>query len=101
MSTRLAEIKMEHDLKDLDFATMMEAIDDTLPIVLHNGGMSFSLPDLFKLFFGGSFVTLNISFSLRFTKKIGTNLSLVFIKQPSFLSSTHREQRSRSKSGSP
>ncbi|KAG0037234.1 acyl-coenzyme A oxidase [Podila clonocystis] len=37
MSTRLAEIKMEHDLNDLDFATMMEAIDDTLPIVLHNG----------------------------------------------------------------
>ncbi|KAK3825390.1 MAG: acyl-CoA dehydrogenase/oxidase [Benniella sp.] len=37
MSTRLAEIKMEYDLNDLDFATMMEAIDDTLPIVLHNG----------------------------------------------------------------
>jgi len=32
MSTRLAEIKMEHDLNDLDFATMMEAIDDTLPV---------------------------------------------------------------------
>ncbi|KAG0367913.1 acyl-CoA dehydrogenase/oxidase [Gamsiella multidivaricata] len=37
MSTRLAELMMEHDLNDLDFATMMEAIDDTLPIVLHNG----------------------------------------------------------------
>ncbi|KAG0199347.1 acyl-coenzyme A oxidase [Mortierella sp. GBA30] len=37
MSTRLAEIKMEHELNDLDFATLMEAIDDTLPIVLHNG----------------------------------------------------------------
>jgi acyl-CoA oxidase len=34
MSTRLAEIKMEHDLNDLDFATMMEAIDDTLPVRL-------------------------------------------------------------------
>ncbi|KAG0072522.1 palmitoyl-CoA oxidase [Linnemannia elongata] len=37
MSTRLAEIKMEHELNDLDFATMVEAIDDTLPILLHNG----------------------------------------------------------------
>ncbi|KAF9336377.1 Peroxisomal acyl-coenzyme A oxidase 1 [Podila minutissima] len=37
MSTRLAEINMEHDLNDLDFATMMEAIDEPLPIVLHNG----------------------------------------------------------------
>lgn len=34
MSTRLAEIKMEHDLNDLDFATMVEAIDDTLPVSL-------------------------------------------------------------------
>lgn len=32
MSTRLAEIKMEHELNDLDFATMVEAIDDTLPV---------------------------------------------------------------------
>ncbi|KAF9583785.1 acyl-coenzyme A oxidase [Lunasporangiospora selenospora] len=37
MSARLAEIKMEHDLNDLDFATMVEAIDDPLPIILHNG----------------------------------------------------------------
>ncbi|KAG0236448.1 acyl-coenzyme A oxidase [Actinomortierella wolfii] len=37
MSTRLAEIKMENDLNDLDFATMVEVIDDTLPILLHNG----------------------------------------------------------------
>ncbi|KAF9946688.1 acyl-coenzyme A oxidase [Mortierella alpina] len=37
MSTRLAEIKMEHELNDLDLSTMMEAIDDPLPIVLHNG----------------------------------------------------------------
>ncbi|KAG0304511.1 hypothetical protein BGZ98_005426, partial [Dissophora globulifera] len=37
MSTRLAEIKMEHDLNDMDFATMVEAVDDTLPILLHNG----------------------------------------------------------------
>lgn len=32
MSTRLAEIKMEHDLNDLDFATLIEAIDDPLPV---------------------------------------------------------------------
>jgi len=32
MSTRLAEIKMEHELNDLDFATMCEIIDDTLPV---------------------------------------------------------------------
>ncbi|KAF9349411.1 acyl-coenzyme A oxidase [Mortierella sp. AD094] len=37
MSTRLAEIMMENDLNDLDFATCLEAIDDTIPIVLHNG----------------------------------------------------------------
>lgn len=54
MSTRLAEIKMEHDLNDLDFATMMEAIDDTLPIVLHNGGMPFSMSDLCILIFWGA-----------------------------------------------
>ncbi|KAG0033897.1 acyl-coenzyme A oxidase [Podila clonocystis] len=37
MSARLAEIKMEHELNDLDFSTMCEIIDDTLPILLHNG----------------------------------------------------------------
>ncbi|ORZ12957.1 acyl-CoA dehydrogenase/oxidase [Lobosporangium transversale] len=37
MSTRLAELMMEHELNDLDFATIVEAIDDPLPIVLHNG----------------------------------------------------------------
>ncbi|KAF9199511.1 acyl-coenzyme A oxidase [Haplosporangium sp. Z 27] len=37
MSTRLAEVMMENELNDLDFATCLEAIDDTLPIVLHNG----------------------------------------------------------------
>ncbi|KAF9978994.1 acyl-coenzyme A oxidase [Actinomortierella ambigua] len=37
MSARLAEIKMENDLNDYDFATMIEVIDDTLPILLHNG----------------------------------------------------------------
>jgi acyl-CoA oxidase len=37
MSTRLAEIKMEHELNDLDFATMVEAIDDTLPVSSFNG----------------------------------------------------------------
>ncbi|KAG0014012.1 Peroxisomal acyl-coenzyme A oxidase 1 [Entomortierella chlamydospora] len=37
MSTRLAEIIIENDLNDLDFATCLEAIDDTIPILLHNG----------------------------------------------------------------
>ncbi|KAG0327354.1 acyl-coenzyme A oxidase [Dissophora globulifera] len=37
MSTRLAEIKMEHELHDLDFATLVEAVDDSLPILLHHG----------------------------------------------------------------
>ncbi|KAF9432516.1 acyl-coenzyme A oxidase [Entomortierella beljakovae] len=37
MSTRLAEIIMENDLNDLDFAICLDAIDDTLPILLHNG----------------------------------------------------------------
>ncbi|KAF8937097.1 acyl-CoA dehydrogenase/oxidase [Dissophora ornata] len=37
MSARLAEIKMEHELNDLDFATLVEAVDDSLPILLHNG----------------------------------------------------------------
>ncbi|KAF9961438.1 acyl-coenzyme A oxidase [Mortierella alpina] len=37
MSARLAEIKMDNDLNDLDFATMVEAVDDNLPLLLHNG----------------------------------------------------------------
>ncbi|KAF9167312.1 acyl-coenzyme A oxidase [Actinomortierella ambigua] len=37
MSTRLAEIKMENDLNDYDYSIMLEAVDDTLPILLHTG----------------------------------------------------------------
>ncbi|KAG0364330.1 hypothetical protein BGZ54_007619, partial [Gamsiella multidivaricata] len=37
MSARLAEIKMEYELNDLDFATMIEAVDDPIPLLLHNG----------------------------------------------------------------
>ncbi|KAF9897129.1 acyl-coenzyme A oxidase, partial [Lobosporangium transversale] len=37
MSARLAEIMLENDLNHLDFATVVEAIDDPLPILLHNG----------------------------------------------------------------
>ncbi|KAG0250848.1 acyl-coenzyme A oxidase [Mortierella polycephala] len=36
MSTRLAEIMIEHDLDDLDFAILTEVIDDTIPILQHN-----------------------------------------------------------------
>ncbi|KAK3828855.1 MAG: palmitoyl-CoA oxidase [Benniella sp.] len=37
MSARLAEIKLEHELNDLDFATVIEAVDDSLPLLLHHG----------------------------------------------------------------
>ena len=32
MSARLAEIKVDYELNDLDFATVVEAVDDSLPV---------------------------------------------------------------------